>query len=173
MWQALLPQIPKHLLLGKGYAITMDDYAAISEGQALHSVDAAQDPLALSGDYHSGPLSVILPFGIWGVLTFSWFLAASIWVVYRNYRYSPPELKTLNTFIFTLYFINVVDFLFLFGGLADGMSEFSGILGLSVCINRGVRKIPPKPAPVNIPFAHARTQLPPAFRRPAPGTRLG
>ena len=173
MWKALLPQIPKHLLLGKGYAISMEDFAIISEAETLHSVDAAQDPLAISSDYHNGPLSVILPFGIWGALAFSWFLVASVWVMYRNYRYSPPELKTLNTFLFTVYVVTTIDFLFLFGGLADGMSGFSGLLGLSVCINRGVRRVPPQPAPVNIPFSRARTQLPPAFRRPAPGARLG
>ena len=26
MWKALLPQVPPHLLLGKGYAITPEDY---------------------------------------------------------------------------------------------------------------------------------------------------
>jgi hypothetical protein len=168
MWKALLPQVPKHLLLGKGYAISMEDFTIISESQAIHSVDAAEDPLALSGDYHSGPLSVILPFGIWGVLAFSWFLVASLWVVYRNYRYSPPELKTLNTFLFTVYTISVLDFLFLFGGLSSGMSGFAGILGLSVCINRGVCRVPPKPVPVNIPFARARAQN---YHRPSGASR--
>jgi hypothetical protein len=170
MWSALLPQVPKHLLLGKGYAISMEDFAFISESEAFQNVNAAEDPLALSSDYHNGPLSVILPFGIWGALVFSWFLAASVWVVYRNYQYSPPELKTINTFLFTVYVVSVVDFIFLFGGLADGMAGFSGILGLSVSINKGVRSVPPKPAPVNIAFSRARTQLSPAFRRPAPGS---
>jgi hypothetical protein len=173
LWQAVLPQVPKYLLLGKGYAITMDDWTAISEQTALHSTDAAEDPLAISGDYHNGPLSVIIPFGLWGALAVSWFLVASVWVVYRNYRYGPPELKMLNTFLFTVYVISVIDFLFLFGGISTGMSNFSGVLGLSVCINRGVCRVPPKPAAVNIPFARARAQLSPAFRHPAPGTRLG
>jgi hypothetical protein len=155
MWQALLPQIPKYLLLGKGYAITMEDWSAISEQQALNPADASQDPLAISGDYHSGPLSVIIPFGIWGVLTFSWFLIASTWVVHRNYRYCQPELKTLNTFLFTVYVIQVIDFLFLFGALSGSIAGFAGILGLSVCINHGVCRVPPQPAPLNIPFARA------------------
>jgi hypothetical protein len=156
MWKALLPQIPKYLLLGKGYAITMEDYAAITEQDALHNADASEDPLAISGDYHNGPLSVIIPFGIWGVLTFSWFLIASTWVVYRNYRYCQPELKTLNTFLFTVYVIQVIDFLFLFGGFSAGMSGFAGILGMSVCINHGVCRVPAAPAPLNIPFNRPR-----------------
>ncbi len=165
MWKALMPQVPKHLLLGKGYAITMEDFAAISEQAALHPVDAAQNPLALSGDYHNGPLSVILPFGIWGAIAFVWFSVASVWVVYRNYRYCGPELKTLNTFLFTVYVIGIFDFYFLFGGLASGMSNFAGVLGLSVCINRGVCRVPPKPLPVNIPFARPRGPFQPAFER--------
>jgi O-Antigen ligase len=172
MWQALLPQVPKHLLLGKGYAITMEDWSAITEGSSLQNVDASQNSLALSGDYHNGPLSVVLPFGIWGVIAVVWFLVASIWVVYRNYRYCPPEFKVLNTFLFTIYVISVIDFLFLFGGLSAGMSNWAGILGMSVCINRGVCKVPPRPAPVNIPFARARGLIQPAFRPAAPRARI-
>lgn len=171
MWKALLPQVPKHLLLGKGYAITMEDWAAISEQQAFHTVDASEDALALSSDYHNGPLSVILPFGIWGAMAFAWFLAASVWVMYRNYCYGNPELKTLNTFLFTVYVIATVDFLFLFGGLANGMGGFAGILGLSVCINRGVCRSPRRSGSLNIPFANARPRFTPVLPRPSTSPR--
>ena len=147
----------------------MEDWAAISEAEAIHSVDASQDPLALSQDYHNGPLSVIIPFGIWGALAMSWFLIASTWVVYRNYRYCKPELKTLNTFLFSVYVIQVIDFLGLFGAFDASMGGFAGILGLSVCINHGVCRVPPQPAPLNIPFASPRRQLASPFRRPVRG----
>lgn len=165
MWQALLPQIPKHLLLGKGYAITAEDFQMMGQDTDFQSVDASQQSLALSSDYHNGPLSVILPFGIWGVIVFAWFLIASNRIMYRNYRYSSPELKTLNTFLFTTYVIATINFLFLFGSLADGMAGFVGVLGLSVCLNHGVCRVPARPLPKTIPFN--RFANPPLQPRPA------
>ncbi|HXC36196.1 MAG TPA: O-antigen ligase family protein [Candidatus Acidoferrales bacterium] len=151
MWTALLPQIPKHLLLGKGYAISPEDFdTEMGAGAAVQSADPAQQALALSSDYHNGPLSVILPFGIWGVIAMVWLFAGSIWVVYRNYRYSPPELKALNAFLFATYIWSIVNF---YGGsLATNMNVFTGILGLTVAINRGVRREPAENR-VNIPFS--------------------
>jgi O-Antigen ligase len=169
MWKALLPQVPKHLLLGKGYAITMEDLELMGQDSAFQNgSDASQQGLALSGDYHNGPLSVILPFGIWGVLAFTWFLTASLRVMYLNYRYSSPELQTLNTFLFTIYTIGSLDFVFLFGGLADGMGQFTGLLGLSIAINRGVCRAPVRPAhnvPFNIRFRRHHSHPQPALPR--------
>ncbi len=151
MWTALMPQIPRHLLLGKGYAITPEDFESMgADASFQNGADASQQGLALAGDYHNGPLSVILPFGIWGAFVFSWFLAGSLWVMYRNYRYGDPELKTLNTFLFATYVITSIEF---FGGtLATNMNSFTGILGLSVCINRGVCRAPLRKGH-NIPFS--------------------
>lgn len=174
MWEALLPQIPKHLLLGKGYAISMEDYAAIGPDTAIRSVDAGEQALALSSDYHSGPLSVILPFGIWGAIAFLWFLSASIWVMYRNFRYGDPALRTANTFLFTLYVIGVLDFFFIFGDLSNGMGQFTGLLGLSICLNRGVCRAPAKPAksvPFSLRLVNARSRPQPAFQRRGPDLR--
>lgn len=166
MWEGLLPQIPSHLLLGKGYAISMEDYASMGQDSALRSADPGQQALALSGDYHNGPLSVILPFGIWGVFAFGWFLLASIFVMYRNYRYSDPGLKTINTFLFVSYVMLCISF---YGGnLAVGMGAFTGLLGLSVAINRGVRRAPVTAStniPFNIPFAKKRLRPTPAFQK--------
>lgn len=153
MWKSLLPTIPRYLLLGKGYAISVEDYQFMGVDSAFHSADAGQQGLALSGDYHNGPLSVVIPFGIWGALGFLWFTAASLWVMYRNFRYGDPDLATVNAFLFTSYAVAMFLFYFIVGGFADGMVGVTGILGLSVSINRGVRR-PPAPArrPQSIPF---------------------
>jgi hypothetical protein len=153
MWKGLLPTIPRYLLLGKGYAISMEDFEVMGNDSAFHSTaDAGQQALALSGDYHNGPLSVIIPFGIWGALGFLWFTAASIWVVYRNYRYGDPELATVNAFLFSSYIVAMLSFYFIAGGFANGMPAFTGILGLSVSINRGIRRPPPPAKRQTIPF---------------------
>lgn len=152
MWQALLPEIPKYLLVGKGYAISKEDFASIGADSAFHAFDAADQSLAVSADYHSGPLSVILPFGIWGVIAFLWFTAASLHAMYCNFRYGDPALQTVNTFLFTSYIVAMFSFYIIVGSLATGMQQFTGLLGLSVAINRGICRAP---APVRqkvLPF---------------------
>ena len=68
MWSALLPEVPKYLLLGKGYSFSQETFnESMGNGATFqHTIDASQNPLALSSDFHSGPLSVVIPFGIWG-----------------------------------------------------------------------------------------------------------
>jgi hypothetical protein len=151
MWKAVEPQVPKHLLLGKGYAISQEDFnAEMGMNAAVNSADPAQQALALSSDYHNGPLSIVLPLGIWGVIAFAWFLIGSLWVIYRNYRYSAPELHSLNAFLFATYLMTVIAF---YGGsLATNMCFFSGLMGLSVAINRGVCRKPADETS-NIPFS--------------------
>src|SRR5208337_1992794 len=99
MWKALLPQVPKHLLLGKGYAFSSNQFQLL-EGHdaAIQTTFEDEQFAAVVGGYHSGPLSVILVFGIWGVIGLVWFWAAGIGVLYNNYRYGDPALRTVNTF---------------------------------------------------------------------------
>jgi hypothetical protein len=82
-WKALLPEIPEHLPLGKGCAVTTEDYLIV---------------------------------------------------------------RRIN---------------FLGGSLADGVGGFTGLLGLSVCINRGICRAARR-LPVGIPFAGARLRAGPA-----------
>ena len=137
MWRALLPQVPQHLLLGKGFAITHEDDEMMGWNSPFQTVDPSQQGLALSFDYHNGPLSVVLPFGIWGVIAFLWFMAASLRVMYCNFRYGDPSLQTYNTFLFADFFITFLLF-FIGGALATDMMRFTGFVGLSIAINGGV-----------------------------------
>ena len=138
MWKALLPQVPRHLLLGKGFAVTPEDYEMMGWNSSFQTVDPSQQGLALAGDYHNGPLSVVLPFGIWGVIIFLWFMAASLRVMHCNFRYGDPALRTINTFLWVDLLFLFGRFIFLGGGLANDMMRFIGPLGLSIAINGGV-----------------------------------
>jgi hypothetical protein len=140
MWKALLPQVPQHLLLGKGFAITHEDYEMMGWNSPFQTVDASQQGLALSHDYHNGPLSVVLPFGIWGVIVFLWFMVASLRVMYCNFRYGDPSLQTINTLLWAYLLFQFGSFVFLGGAFADNMMRFIGPLGLSIAINGGVRR---------------------------------
>jgi len=138
LWKALLPQIQPHLLLGKGYAISSEDYQLMGADTAFQSIDPAEQGLAISGDYHSGPLSVILPFGIWGVIAVLWLLIAGIWALNCNRLYGDPALQTFNTFLFTAFLARIISFLFIFGGLSGDVAAFAGFLGLSISLNGGI-----------------------------------
>ena len=70
MWKHILPQVPEYLVLGKGYSFTAKDLAMTRLSSTPQS---AAEGAELAGDYHNGPLSVIVPFGIPGVIAFLWF----------------------------------------------------------------------------------------------------
>ena len=102
MWKNVLPQIPQYLILGKGYSFNA------AELEVINSVrNGGTDPTAAAetvGDYHNGPLSVIIPFGLFGVFGFLWFMAAAIRVLHQNYKYGPPAYSRYNTLILA-YFV--------------------------------------------------------------------
>ena len=173
MWSALMPQVPKHLLLGKGYAISPEDYnemmgqTALANGQAS-KVDASQGSLALSNDYHNGMLSIVLAFGIWGVLAFVWFAFAGLRVMYFNYKYGDPGLRTVNSVLFILFAYQTLSYLSCVAGLqiASDLPIFLGYLGLGIALNGGVCR--PASTQVPIQVFHRPRALPaprPAFQR--------
>ncbi len=132
MWRAVLPQVPKHLIVGKGYVFDPGEmyFSVINAG---HEGQYAAS--ALAGDYHSGPLSVILPFGLGGVIGFLWFVYASVRYLYRRTKYGDPSLLTLNTFLLAAFIAKFILFLSVFGSLNSDLFFFTGIIGFSVSLN--------------------------------------
>jgi hypothetical protein len=168
MWEALLPQIPKHLLLGKGYAITMEDFEFIGADSAFRSLDASQGGLALSSDYHNGWISVLMTFGIWGMIAFLWFAIASFWVLYRNYRHGDPNLAIINCFLLANFIVRFLMFMSVSGGgLHSDLAPFVGSVGLSVVFNGGVCRPAPQPVRKIEPSGPAKfsPRPRPAFQR--------
>jgi hypothetical protein len=146
IWKIVLPEIPRYLLLGKGYAINAEELE-LSKSLSQNGGSTAEVSL-LAGDYHSGPLSVIIPMGICGTLAFLWFLGASIHALYRNYAYGDPELKHINTFIFAYFLARTFMFFGVFGSFYVELAAFTGLLGFSVSLNGGVRGPVMEPQPV-------------------------
>jgi hypothetical protein len=168
LWKALLPMVPPHLLLGKGYAISMEDWQMMGSDVSFRTVDASQQGLALSGDYHSGPLSVIIPFGIWGAMAFLWLLIAVAWAMYCNYRHGDESLRTINTYMWVSCLFFIFRFLFLYGGLSGDMLPLAGMVGFSVALNGGVRRSAPQPVQARPPMVYPAKILPhprPVFQR--------
>jgi hypothetical protein len=139
MWRLLVPQIPKYLWLGKGYRIDPGELY-IADLAGARGEASTYDVSMVAGDYHSGPLSTIIPLGLLGAIAFLWLLGAGIKVLYRNYRYGDPALQNINAFFLAFFIMEIIVFFGIFGALNSQLFVFTGILGMSVSVNGGVRK---------------------------------
>lgn len=164
IWRDVWPQVPQYLLLGKGYALSAEDFSMIGNGQfagAGVAMDHSQEALAISGDYHNGPLSVLMPFGIWGAIGFMWLTLAGLRIVYRNYKYGDPAIVTVNRFILMTYVTYYFGFFFIFGSFSNDVGFFGKWAGFSIALNWGVgapkvqpvvnQRIKPLPRPQPLP----------------------
>ena len=146
MWKTVLPEVPEHLLLGKGYSINAAELAMLNDTSMRNPTADPYEGAAVAGDFHNGPLSVIIPFGLWGTIAFLWLLYAGTKSLHQNYLYGDPKFKTINTLLLTVFVTKIIMFFLIFGSLYSDLVGFTGLLGLSVCINGGVHV--PVPAPV-------------------------
>ena len=137
MWKDVLQEVPQYLILGKGYGFSARDLAMIEDtargGSGLETT-------MMAGDYHNGGLSVIIPFGLPGMLGFLWFLWAGLRVTYQNYQFGNPEFHRANSYIFALFLVKSFFFFTVFGGLVTDFMQFTGLLGLSISLNGGVAR---------------------------------
>jgi hypothetical protein len=159
MWKNVLPQIPQYLWLGKGYVISANDLAMVSTA-ALESGSYGAE---IAGDYHNGPLSLIIPFGIFGVIAFVWFLIAGFKALRHNYLYGDPAFSRINRFLLSLFIAKAIFFFTIFGAFSNDFAFFVGLLGLSICVNGGVAEAVRAPEPK---IVYNRFKLPPALRKP-------
>ena len=141
MWKALADQIPQYFWLGKGYAIDPTDLyfadQAMRRGFGKH-----HEGSLVAGDYHSGPLSILIPFGIFGSVGFVWFLGACIRLLYRNYRFGDATFKNINTFLVSHFVARVIFYFVGFGAMYVDLIFFCGVAGLSIAVNGGMKKDP-------------------------------
>jgi O-Antigen ligase len=168
MWSSLWPQVPEYLLLGKGYAMSAQDFEHIGNGAFAglgQDVDASQITLAVSGDYHNGPLSTLIPFGIWGALSWLWLVAATTYVTYRNFRYGDEEIKNFNAFLFASTIVGVFGYCFIFGGYHEYVGWLAKTMGISIALNWGICRpaiaaaVSPRIKPLPLPSARPAPQL--------------
>jgi hypothetical protein len=154
IWEQVIPTIPRYLLIGKGYGIDSRELQAV---QAVSDFRAGNDGTGaeLAQDYHNGPLSLIIPLGIFGTIGFLWFLGASFRVLLRNFRHGDPGNHRINTFLLAYFITRVMFFFVIYGSFQNELAVFTGIVALSAAINGGMRKpalAPAKPNPAYEPF---------------------
>ncbi len=138
MWQILLKQVPQYFWLGKGYVIDPTDLYFATES-SRRGLAKDYEGAIVSGDYHSGPLSILIPFGIFGLIAFLWFVFASIRLLYRNYVFSEEKLRMMNTFLLAYFVSRTIFYFIAFGALHSDLYMFVGVVGLSIAINGGMR----------------------------------
>jgi hypothetical protein len=139
MWNIVLPEVPKHLWLGKGLGIDGEQLALASEllGRSLAS---SQEVAMLAGDYHSGPLTVLIQFGIWGLIAWIWLLAAGLRALYLNFLHGDGYLKDINRLLLAYFLARIAVFFVVFGNFYTDVPQFCGLLGLSLSLNNGIRR---------------------------------
>jgi hypothetical protein len=141
MWSIVWKDVPKYLIVGKGYSFDPTEMELTKQGIQLGTLSSFEEAM-LAGDYHSGPLSVIIPFGIIGSVAFVWVLIAGFRVLYSNYRHGDARLSRINSVLLSYYLANVVSFCFIFGSFSNQLFIFLGAVGFSVSLNGGVHRKP-------------------------------
>jgi hypothetical protein len=137
MWRVVIPEIPKYFWLGKGIGINSSDLE-MAQTMGNRGPMGPYEVALQTGAYHNGPLTILIPFGIWGLAGWLWFLGASFRALYLNYRYCEPEMKTPNTFLIGLFCAKALYYFTIFGEFREDFPFFVGIIAVSLTLNNGV-----------------------------------
>lgn len=136
MWKVVVKDIPAYFWLGKGFSFNGTDFyltrLAVNQGRY-----AAYEDTLVSGNYHHGLLTIVIPFGIFGLLAFFWFVAAGWWILFQNYRHGHSHFGAINTFLLSYYSARLVFYSFLYGQFDLEFVVFTSCVALSLAINRG------------------------------------
>lgn len=134
MWREVVTEVPQYLFKGRGYRIDPNDMF-MADQNAVRGFGRASEWAIVSGDYHNGPLSILIPFGLWGALAFLWFLWASLRLLYQNCVRGGTQLQTVNRLLFACFLARVIFFLFLVGGLTSDLPYFVALVALGISLN--------------------------------------
>lgn len=149
IWKRVTPEVWEHFWLGKGLTSSARNYYLETQAYRYGLADEYEMTI-LAGDYHNGPLTLIIPFGIWGVLAFIAFLLASLRVMWRNRQAGTGWLPNINRVILSVFITKIIFFFGVFGSFATDFFGFVGLIGLSVSLNGNfVRSTSPVSVPSN------------------------
>jgi hypothetical protein len=161
MWRIILPEVENYLWLGKGYVINPTDLYMAQES-ARRGFLSGYEAFIIAGDYHSGPLSLLINFGIPGTLAFIAFGLAGIRVMYRNFRYGDPALRQVNALLLSCFTAKFILFWLIFGDIGTDLPAFTGLIGFNVALNGGMKERPRSAVKSAIPAGGIATAPVPA-----------
>jgi hypothetical protein len=134
MWREVMQDVPRYFFKGRGCVI--DPTELFFSSQNLNEgFDLQSEWAIVAGDYHNGPLSILIPFGIWGTLAFGWFMFLSVRLLYRYTKSGDPVLQTINRLIFACLVTRLVFFVFLVGAISSDLPYFVALVGLAISLN--------------------------------------
>jgi hypothetical protein len=154
MFHVVWQQVPEYFWIGKGYSIDPTELYLTSEAMRMGLLREYEEAI-VAGDYHDGLLSILIPFGIFGLIGFVWLLAAGVKVLYCNLRYGDPKLKMINRIFLSYFLAESILFFPVFGAFNSQLVTFVGVLGLSVSLNGGVCRKPATARQTVSPLAFA------------------
>lgn len=137
MWKRAMEEVPLHFWRGKGYSFNATDYLMATEAVRRGEADSYEG-FFISGDFHNGILTTLLPLGIFGLVTFGWFGCVASWVLIQNYRWGESEWTHINRFILASFLVRFFYFFTFYGSFVRDLGFFCGFVGLSLAINQGV-----------------------------------
>jgi hypothetical protein len=137
IWKTVLPDVPKYLLVGKGYNFNATDYMLTQESMKRGMYNSYEDTI-ISGNYHNGILTVLIPLGALGMVAFLWLVIAGYKVLKKNYLYGDPAIKSINTFLLAYYISRLIFYTVFYGQFEGDLPILTGILGIGVALNGGV-----------------------------------
>ena len=136
LWGMFIQEVPRYFWLGKGMAVSTTDmelrdvFEKASGGNLYGSY--------IVNEHHNGLIGVLLPYGIWGLLSFIWLLWAGIWVLAHNFRHGSEALRHVNAFALAAFLAWIPIFFTVQGTLHWQLKNFTGLVGLSVALNHGL-----------------------------------
>ena len=134
MWKQVLPEVPKYLFQGKGFAIDPTDLYLAQQASLRFGGEGLAGTI-VAGEFHSGPLSILIAFGIYGMLAFVWVLIAGLRVLHRYYKFGNPAYRNINTLLFAAFAGRALFFFIGFGSIHSDIPYFAGLLGFGVALN--------------------------------------
>jgi hypothetical protein len=152
MWHVVIQEVPEHIWFGKGYALDPTDIY-MAEESVKRGFQKDYEMFVKAGDYHSGPLSVLVPFGVVGATLLILFLIAAVRVLYRNFKHGDVAVRNINVTLFSSFVARLIYFTLFFGGVEADLWLFASTVGIGLAVNGGVagvekREARQKPAQV-------------------------
>lgn len=137
IWKRVAPEISHHFWMGKGLTASARNYYLETQAYRQGLGDEYELTI-LTGDYHSGPLTLMIPFGIWGVIAFVAFLGAGLRVLWLNRNQGTGWLPNINRVLLSVFVTKIVFFFGVFGSFATEFYTFTGVVALSISLNGGI-----------------------------------
>jgi hypothetical protein len=127
LWKRVVREVPRYLLLGKGFAFSSEDLMVASlASQQMYSMEL----FMAAHNYHNGVLALLMDLGLPGLLTGGGILALAIRIHWRRTmdRWHSPELGHYHRVFLASFMANVAANLLISGALATFVTLFLWIL---------------------------------------------